>query len=273
MIANDSLRAQEADGETVDRPLKPSADASNDERIGAEAQPTQATTAIARFRTSARLFARASGASGALREEIEREIIDHLVDVFESKRSSGLAPEIAVQRALEAFGDPRSIRREFLLRGLARDARSAVNLPGVWALLLVLDASLPVLRPWAAGIASPFASSGAMWAVLRYFALAISLLWIGHSAFRLSWRLCLRFVRNPDGEWELAAGLGVFAIGFGLLLSIGPGAAFPAICDLIDRALGHNSAVALTTLAVGLSVSLAALVRDLRRSPDELYVS
>lgn len=222
-----------------------------------------------RFRLAARSYVRATGVPMGDRQELEREIVEHLLEAYDAHVASGVTPQLAMDRALEAFGDPRAIRRQFLVRGLARDAVSAARLPRAWWLLLLADALAPVLQLMRR-TEFPGSTLGTVFEASRYLVGAIVLLWVGHSAFRLSWRLCRRFLTSPDVEWELATGLGVFATGFGLLLQTGPGYLFPKFCDLIDRSLGRDSAVALTTLAVGLSVSLAALLRDLSRTSDEL---
>lgn len=222
--------------------------------------------AAACFRQRARECVRETGVPPA--SGVEDEIVAHLMDAYEALLARGVESDAAVQRALGDFGHAQPIRRQFLLRGLRRDARRALRLPRICVLLLTIDASVPVVR-WMAATRTE-TGIDAVWVVAQYLLPAIALLWLGVAGGRISVTLCARYARGHASAWELTTGLGILAASFGLLLATGPGAVFPGICDLIDRVLGRDATVAFTTLAVGLSVACASLWRDVARRFDQL---
>lgn len=232
-----------------------------------ELPPSRTAVPIEHFRRIASAAVCSIGADGPGREELERELVDHLNDAWDRASAMGLAPEIAVRRVIASFGDPEAIRRQFVARRMVDDARSAIQLPFAWWLTIAVDTS----AAWVV-FASPQDHGPASWlvrsfAALSYFVRSGMTLWIGFAGFRLGGRLCNHAFSGRSTGGTALAGVGVVVAALGLLLALGPGMTFPMLCDAIDRLLGEQSLLALTTLATGSAVALAGILRDVAGPP------
>jgi hypothetical protein len=223
----------------------------------------RATDPLDRFRRIASTAVCSSGTDVSRREEMERELLDHLTDGWERARAMGLTPEVAERRAIAAFGDPVAIRRQFVTRRLLGDVRAAAWLPIVWWFVIAADA----LAAWIVSSVS-HGHDPSSWLVqsvtaLTYLGRSVVLLWIGHAGLRLGGRWCGHAFSGRSTAGTAIAGIGVAVASLGLLLALGPGMAFPMLCDAIDDLLGERALLALTALATGSAVAVAGVLRDL----------
>ena len=227
----------------------------------------QADIPLERFRRIASTAVRSSGADGPAREELEREMVDHLIDGWERARAMGLEPEAAERRAIAAFGDPAAIRRQFVTRRMLGDVRAAVRLPNAWWLAIAVDTSAAWIVSFSSHDLEPSSWLARSFAVLSYMVRSGAILWIGHAGLRLGGRWCSHAFSGRSTGGTALAGVGVAVAALGLMLALGPGMVFPMLCDAIDRLLGERSLMAFTALATGSTVAVAGVLRDFADPP------